>query len=271
MIGAIIGDIVGSRFEFNNHRSTEFELFHKDCSFTDDTICTVSVAEWLLQDVPFLTIEDLTKIMRKWCRKYPNPAGGYGGRFGRWIWEDTIGGYDSFGNGSAMRVSPVAWAFGNIKDILRAAKQSAEISHNHPEGIKGAQTISEAIYLLRHGIAKDEVVKNVLQWYGYPEIDFCLLQKTNTFDETCQGTVPVCLLCLKESKDFESAIRLAVSIGGDTDTIAAIVGSLAEACYGVPEDLIENALAYLPGEMKKVINDFKKTFGYGTEKINRRL
>jgi ADP-ribosyl-[dinitrogen reductase] hydrolase len=272
MIGAIIGDIVGSRFEFNNHRSTEFELFHKDCSYTDDTICTVAVAEWLLQDTKYLTAEQLTKIMRKWCRLYPNPAGGYGGRFSIWIWQETIGGYDSFGNGSAMRVSPVAWAFNHVSDVLRAAKISAEISHNHPEGIKGAQSVADAILMLRKGIGKDAVIEHIRDLYEYDcEFNCKELSRLLEFNETCQGTIPVCLQCLQESTDFESAIRLAVSIGGDTDTIAAIVGSLAEACYGVPVELIERALAYLPNDMKNVITKFINIFGYGTEKINRRL
>jgi ADP-ribosylglycohydrolase len=265
MIGAIIGDIVGSRFEFNNHRSTDFELFHKDCSFTDDTICTVAVADWLMQDVKILNDFQLTKIMRRWCRKYPNPAGGYGGRFGRWIWEDTIGGYDSFGNGSAMRVSPVAWAYNHLNAVKKAAKTSAEISHDHPEGIKGAQSVADAIFMLRNGHDdKEYVVRLIFAIYGYKFPGSCeFIRDTNTFNETCQVTVPQAFQCFAESTDFESAIRLAVSIGGDTDTIAAIVGSLAEACYGVPPEIKERALAFLPGDMIKVINDFKKTFGYG--------
>lgn len=265
MLGAIIGDIVGSRFEFNNHRSTEFELFHKDCSFTDDTICTVAVAEWLVShyNTEYPLPYDLSATMRKWCRKYPNPAGGYGGRFGRWIWEDTIGGYDSFGNGSAMRVSPVAWAFEKFTDVVTAAKVSAEISHNHPEGIKGAQSVADAILMLRKGIGKDAVIEQIWDVYEYDcEFNCKELSRFLEFNETCQGTIPVCLQCLKESTDFESAIRLAVSIGGDSDTIAAIVGSMAEAAYGIPTKLALKASTYLPGEMIDVINRFQKTFNY---------
>lgn len=261
MIGAIIGDIVGSRFEFKNHRSIEFELFHSECEFTDDTICTIAVAEWMLRDTKDLTTDQLTKIMRKWCRKYPSS---YGGNFGNWIWEDTIGGYNSFGNGAAMRVSPVAWFYGNLSDTLIAAKLSAEISHDHPEGIKGAQSIAEAIFMLRNGIEKNYTIQTICQTYDYKLPGTCdEIRAINWFDETCQVCVPQAFQCLLESTDFESAIRLAVSIGGDSDTIAAIVGSLSEAYYGVPEDLEYKALAFLPGDMTRVIKDFKKTFNYG--------
>lgn len=169
MKGAIIGDIVGSRFEFDNHRSIKFDLFHKDRTFTDDTICTVAVAEWLLSDTKYLTAEQLTKIMREWCQKYPNPAGGYGGSFLRWIWDESMGAYNSFGNGSAMRVSPVAWAFNNMSDVLKAAETSALISHNHPEGIKGATAVACAIFNLRNGVEKHTVIKFIRDIYGYDE------------------------------------------------------------------------------------------------------
>jgi ADP-ribosylglycohydrolase len=261
MIGAIIGDIVGSRFEFNNNRSTEFELFAPGCEFTDDTICTVAVAEWLLQDAKNLTSENLTKIMRRWCRKYPSS---YGGNFGRWIWKDTYGGYDSFGNGSAMRVSPVAYVFNNIRDIAKAARLSAEISHDHPEGIKGAQSIAHAIYLLQKGTEKKHAIVSTLNLFPYEMPGTCdEIRRVNKFDETCQVCVPQAFQCLYESTDFESAIRLAVSIGGDSDTIAAIVGSLSEACYGIPYELEIRALAFLPNDMIKVISDFKMLCLYG--------
>lgn len=263
MLGAIIGDIVGSRFEFNNHRSTDFELFHTDCSFTDDTVCTVAVAEWLLQDTKYLTAEQLTKIMRKWCRKYPNPAGGYGGSFQRWIWDESMGAYNSFGNGSAMRVSPVGWAFDNLTDVLKSARQSAEITHSHRDGINGAQSVSYAIFMLRQGIDKNDVIKSTcnIADYNLP-LSCSKMSLHNTFNETCQVTVPQAFQCLFESTDFESAIRLAVSVGGDTDTIAAITGSMAEAAYGVPTELALKASTYLPGEMIDVINRFQKTFNY---------
>ena len=257
MIGAIIGDIIGSRFEFNNHRSTEFELFASGCEFTDDTICTVAVAEWLLGE----RLKDLSEIMRRWCRKYPSS---YGGMFGRWIWDDNMGSYNSYGNGAAMRVSPVAWAYGNISDVVTAAKKSAEISHDHPEGIKGAQSVAEAIYMLLCGYDKRVVFNSIFTKYGYKSPGTCnKIRLINQFDETCQVCVPQAFQCLLESSDFESAIRLAISIGGDSDTIAAIVGSLSEACYGVPNELEERALAFLPDDMIKVISEFKKLCHYG--------
>lgn len=270
MLGAIIGDIVGSRFEFNNHRSTDFELFHPDCTFTDDTICTVAIANWLLrieqsddQVIKYIKLHDYLKM---WCQKYPNPAGGYGGRFREWVFSNKSEPYDSFGNGSAMRVSPVAWAFDDYFDVYKYAEISARITHDHPDGVKGAQSIASIIYALRKGADKNKVIKTIMDVYEYPETYCCMdLRNLNTFNETCQGTIPVCLQCLKESTDFESAIRLAVSVGGDTDTIAAITGSMAEAAYGIPKDIWRQALAYLPGEMIDVISNFINTFGYGKE------
>lgn len=265
MIGAIIGDIVGSRFEFNNHRSTDFDLFAPGCTFTDDTICTVAVAEWTLQDVPFLTTDDLTVIMRKWCRKYPSS---YGGNFARWIHEDEMAAYNSFGNGAAMRVSPVAWCFGNLWDIDRAAQLSALISHDHPEGLKGAEAVAHAIFQLRRGVDKKHAIVSTLNLFPYDLPGTCdEIRVYNWFDETCQICVPQAFRCLLESTDFESAIRLAVSIGGDSDTIAAIVGSMAEAAYGVPAWMEEKALAYLPEEMKVIYNEFKTTFKHGENRL----
>lgn len=249
MLGAIIGDIVGSRFEFNNHRSTEFELFHPACTFTDDTICTVAVADWLMDPSSFLV-----EKMRYWCRKYPSS---YGGMFQRWIHDDGMGPYNSFGNGAAMRVSPVGWLSSNLSNTLLIAQMSAEITHDHPEGIKGAKFIAYAIWHLRHGYV-EEFIKGMAETnFGYNLDQTCdQIRKTSTFDETCQVTVPQAIRCFLESTDFESAIRLAVSIGGDSDTIAAITGSLAEAYYGIPEEIKRKAITYLPDDMLEVIKKF---------------
>lgn len=258
MLGAIIGDIVGSRFEFNNHRSTDFELFHKDCSFTDDTICTIAVAE------ACINYKNFTDSLQFWCNKYTNPMGGYGMGFRNWILSLYPEPYNSYGNGSAMRVSPVAWASDNIFEVLKLAKQSAEITHNHPEGIKGAQSVADLIFQLRSGKTKDDSIYLTMNSYEYENRFNCdQLRKINSFDETCMTAVPYAFQCLKESHDFESAIRLAVSIGGDSDTIAAITGSLAEAAYGIPERIVEKAMTYLPEDMKQVINQFKIKFNYG--------
>lgn len=246
MLGAIIGDIVGSRFEFNNHRSTEFELFHPDCTFTDDTICTVAVADWLMNK------GSLKNKMRGWCRRYPSS---YGGMFQRWIHDENMGPYNSFGNGAAMRVSPVGWMSNDANFVYYIARMSAEITHDHPEGIKAARCIAESIRRLRNGESKEK-----LKWFLNPYYNLdqtCdQIRKTNTFDETCQVTVPQAIVCFLESTDFESAIRLAVSIGGDSDTIAAITGSLAEAHYGIPWEITKHIFEILPKDMLDVIKEF---------------
>jgi len=255
MIGAIIGDIVGSRFEFNNYLKTDFKFFHPDCQFTDDTICTVAVADWLMNPQK----QSLSKTMRQWCKKYPSS---YGDRFRRWIQDEEMEAYNSYGNGSAMRVSPVGWYFNSIFDVCEAAKASASITHNHPEGIKGAQCIATSILLLRQGMSKQELKMYIETTYGYMLDLKCSWIRTHSrFDETCQVTVPQAITAFLESTDFETAIRLAISIGGDSDTIAAITGSMAEAFYGVPEDMAREALAYLPADMIEVMRQFNDHYG----------
>ena len=251
MKGAIIGDIVGSRFEFNNHLSTDFQLFTDDCAFTDDTICTVAVADALLKGIPF------PDALRNWCARYPSPKGSYGGSFGAWLRAKHPEPYNSYGNGSAMRVSPCAWFSNNREDVLKWARQSAECTHNHPEGIRGALYVADAIFQARTGASKAALRQLATETYGYSLPSSCnAIRETNTFNETCQVTVPQALVCVLESADFEHAIRLAVSIGGDTDTLAAIAGSIAEGLYGVPPALAEKALSYLTPEMRAVITKF---------------
>ena len=232
MLGAIIGDIVGSRYEFANTHTTDFELFTPYNNFTDDTICTIAVADAILQNKSF------KDSLLYWCRKYPSPMGAYGGRFGQWVRSADPQPYNSFGNGSAMRVSPCGW-LPDLAQVLKEASESAECTHNHPEGIKGAQCIAHCIASALGGQSKEQITEMVTQEY-----------------ETCQGTVPQAIVCFLESNDFEEAIRLAVSIGGDSDTLAAITGSIAEAYYGIPQDIEEKALAYLPEEFKEVIREF---------------
>lgn len=252
MIGTIIGDIVGSRFEFHNTNRVDFELFTPECSFTDDTICTVAVADALLRG------EDFGKVIHEWCRRYPSPMGGYGGRFAQWVRSDRPQPYDSFGNGSAMRVSPCGY-ISNLDDALKLAEASASCSHNHPEGVRGAVVVAYAIWLLRQGASKEDIQKLVEEDYGYKirGISVSKLRETNRFNETCQGTIPPAFCCFLESSSFEDAIRKAISIGGDSDTIGAIVGGLAEAHYGVPEALKQAVLTYLPKEMKTTIKQFE--------------
>lgn len=227
MLGAIIGDIVGSRFEFNNTDNYNFELFTKDSTFTDDTICTIAVADAINTGVSY------KEKFLQWCRAYPNPKGAYGGSFARWIASDNPQPYNSFGNGSAMRVSPVAWAYDNLDKVLMEAEKTAIVTHNQ------------------------KVYENIMQSY-YPQFmvnDYY----AGIFDETCQGTVPLCLKIIRVSTSFEDAIRRAISWGGDSDTIGAIVGSMAEALWGIPDSFIWNALRILPDDMRNVIGCFYNT------------
>lgn len=247
MLGAIIGDIVGSRFEFNNTHNLDFKLFHKDCSFTDDTICTVAIADAILRKCSY------QESLLRWCRSYPNPMGGYGGRFGQWVNSSNPQPYNSFGNGSAMRVSPVAWAFDNLLDVLAEAKRTALPTHNHPEGINGAKAVAHAIYELRNGCSLACFIGIMNQYYPSHKYD---ISEPGKYDETCMGTVPLAFKIFYESNSFEEAIRKAVAWGGDSDTIAAIVGSLAEARWGVPWHIGERAIQFLPQSMQDVIHLF---------------
>ena len=247
MIGAIIGDIVGSRFEFNNHRSTEFEFFHPECTFTDDTVMTVAVADAIMSSRPF------GEAMHEYARNYPGR--GYGGRFYNWIHSNNPVPYDSFGNGSAMRVSPCAYlARGNREQALTWATASAVCTHNHPEGVKGAMAITDCILLAQQNVSKDEIRKIAEELYDY-DMDFTIdqIRPRFGFNETCQKTVPQAIECFLESHDFESAIRIAISLGGDSDTIANITGGIAEAYYGVPVAMRTEALQMLPEEMRRVV------------------
>lgn len=249
MLGAIIGDIVGSRFEFNNTKSESFKLFTKECSFTDDTICTVAVADAILNKKSY------KDSIHAWCRNYPHPMGGYGGAFARWVQSDNPEPYNSFGNGSAMRVSPVGWLFNDKTEVKYEAAKTAEVTHDHPEGIKGAQIIALCIYLLRNGADKSYVEQFVRREYGPILTPHPF---SNPFDETCMNAVPVSVYCFLQSKDFEDAIRRAMIVGGDSDTIGAITGSLAEAYYDIPEPIKKATLSYLPDDMLPVIEKFYK-------------
>lgn len=251
MLGAVIGDMIGSRFEFQNYKSKDFELWTPDSNYTDDTICTVAVAEWVLSGCRY----DLNAIMQKWCRRYPYPMGAYGARFNQWIWSDNPEPYHSFGNGSAMRVSAIGWAFDKLTDTLNFAHDSAAITHNHPEGIKGAQATAAAIFWARTGESKQFIRQNITEWFGYDLSWTCNdIRPDYDFNETCQGTVPQAITAFLESDCFEDAIRLAISLGGDSDTLAAITGSIAEAFYrGIPERILKPVQERLPEEMMETL------------------
>ena len=266
MLGAITGDIVGSRFEFNNHKKIEFELFHRDCNFTDDTICTVAVAEWLMQKgskkLPF------ARILQQWCRQFPYPMGGYGNRFVSWIAEKNPKPYDSFGNGSAMRIAPVGWACETLEETQLVAAEIASVSHNHPEGIKGAQSTATAIFMARNGHSKTEIRKKIELEYNYDLNRTCEeIRPVYRYNEACQQTVPEAIIAFLDSTGFEEAIRLAVSLGGDTDTLTCITGGIAEAYYGLPFDIEEKAVSYLPEKIKKVVAAFKEKYAFALDDV----
>ena len=261
MLGAIIGDIVGSRFEFNPTNDYNFELFTPQCSYTDDTICTIAIADALLKD------RDFGESLHEWCNRYPHPMGGYGGSFAQWVHSPNPQPYNSFGNGAAMRVSPIAWfGLNAIGDICRTEAATA-CTHNHPEGIKGAQSVMTAIHdcLQLHfsflTIDRDTIyehgLKRAVELFGY-NINLSLNEVQNRFDETCQGTVPVAYWIIMQSNSFEDAIRRAVSLGADADTLGAIVGSIAEAIWGIPEWMKKKAISYLPQDMRDVLKAFRK-------------
>ena len=244
MLGAIVGDIVGSRFEFNNTFQYNFELFTQENSFTDDTICTIAIADAIN------TGNSYESKLQEWCRKYPHPMGAYGASFARWVQSGKPLPYNSFGNGSAMRVAPVAWAFNSLEEVRREAERTASVTHNHPEGIKGAVAVAHAIYSQRNGFDPGELERvGNLYYPGFLGATYT----PGVFNETCQGTVPICLKIVRYSSSFEDAIRKAISWGGDSDTIGALVGSIAEAAFGIPPEIYTTALGYLPEEMSWVI------------------
>ncbi|MBR4698730.1 MAG: ADP-ribosylglycohydrolase family protein [Prevotella sp.] len=254
MLGAIIGDIVGSRFEFDEKPTEGFELFTDTCDFTDDTICTVAIADAILNN------RDYKEALLDWCGRYPDPKGGYGNMFWKWLHSSNPLPHASFGNGAAMRVSPVGWLFNDYKDVMEQAKMSAEVSHCHSEGIKGAQCVATVIYWLRTTrLTKDEIEGAVLKNFDYkiPSLrDIYRLGDLGHFDSTCQETVPFALRCFLDAENFEDTLRKTIMAQGDTDTKGAIACSMAEACYEIPEEIAERAYEYLPAEMLAIIEQF---------------
>ena len=235
MLGAIVGDIVGSVYEFDNHRSKDFPLFREDSTFTDDTILSIATADALMHYE-----WDFAAKYREYGKKYPSS---YGNSFLKWIHDDEAGPYDSFGNGSAMRVSPISWFVNHDHRVMFLAEKSAGVTHNHPEGIKGAQATAMAIFWARRGVPRNRIRRDLESMFGYDtSVSVEELQKTYEYNETCQRTVPEAFRCFYEATDFEDAIRNAISIGGDSDTVAAIAGSMAEAKWGVPEEIEREAL-----------------------------
>ena len=259
MLGAIVGDIIGSAYEFKNTKRKEFHLFTPKSKFTDDTVMTLAVARWLCDDKEHCK-ETLVQRMQELGRRYP--TAGYAGSFMRWLYNPEPQPYNSYGNGSAMRVSPVAFYAHSLQEALGLAKISAEVTHNHPEGIKGAQAIASSIYLARHGATKREIKSYVEENFHYDlsqQLDD--IRPTYSYDMSCQHTVPQALLAFLEGANFEDVIRSAVSIGGDSDTIAAMAGGIAQAFYVIPKKLSSYCYALLTPELRGVLNDFEDLLG----------
>lgn len=271
MIGAIIGDIVGSRFEGSNHKSKEFQLFTSDCRPTDDSIMTLAVGKAILEAkktrytidnkgaydyIDYNVLETLAvQYMQQIGRHYPDC--GYGGNFIEWIFSDDPEPYNSFGNGAAMRVSAAGFAGVTEMDALELSKRVTKVSHNHKEGLKGAEAVTLAIYMARKGLSKSSIYSRINA--DYYSLDFKLddIRSTYTFDVTCQGSVPQAIKAFIEATSFEDALRTAVSIGGDSDTIAAITGSISEAFYGVPISIKREALSYLDDHLLKLYMEWQ--------------
>lgn len=260
MYGAILGDIIGSPFEFDRGDKTkDFKLFSRRSHFTDDSVMTLAVCEALLkvgQDVTVKEIEDaVISSMQSWGRRYPHA--GYGGYFRRWLTARHPEPYNSYGNGSAMRVSAVGWLYDSLEKTRVVAKATANVTHNHPEGIKGAEATASAIFMARNGSSKEEIKKYIENEFHY-DLNRTLneIRPGYHMDETCQKTVPEAIIAFLEAKDFEDAIRNAVSLGGDTDTLGAITGSIAEAYYGIPEWLITECRKRINKDMRIVLDDF---------------
>ena len=291
MLGAIIGDTVGSVYEFHNTKDYDFTLFNAESGYTDDSVMTMAVARWLLAD-PEHTYQKLEDTMVEFAEQCPCPMGGYGTGFYFWLfhpeglnpydnqygaspYESATGRhpYGSWGNGSAMRASAVGWFFDTLEETERVAAISAAITHNHPEGIKGAQATAAAIFLARNGKAKDEIRDYVEKTYSYD------LHKTWEYwhpiydwEDSCQGTVPQAVIAFLDSTDFEDAIRKAVSLGGDSDTLACITGGIAEAFYReIPKEMADRVRAQLPQEFADILSEMQARTPYGTICSARRM
>ncbi len=255
MIGAVAGDIIGSVYEWKNVKTTDFELFGQRCRFTDDTVLTVAVADCILSG------REYSEVFREYGLRYPDA--GYGGLFRKWLFSRNPLPYNSYGNGSAMRVSPVGFASSQLEAAIDEAKKSAKVTHNHPEGIKGAQAVASAVFLARKGKRKEEIQVFIEDRFGY-DLHRGLddIRPGYSFDVTCQGSVPEAIIAFLESRDYEDAVRKAVSLGGDSDTIACITGGIAQAYYKqIPRFIIEKVRGTLPAEFLKIVDDFNNAFG----------
>ena len=248
MLGSIIGDIAGSVYEFNNYRAKDFApFFHPEAGFTDDTVCTIAIAEALLHD------KCPARTLKEWGERYWS-NGGWGRSFALWLGSDSIEPYGSYGNGAAMRVAPAGLLATSLEEAQAFSVKVTEVTHNHPEGIRGAAATASAVYMARTGSSADQIRDYVTDMFGYDlsrTVDE--IRPDYVFNETCQRTVPEALTCVLEATSFEDAIRNAISIGGDSDTIAAIAGGVAEAMFGIPDDIANEVWPKLPLDMRQVL------------------
>ena len=268
MLDAIIGDIVGSIYEFDNIKTKDFPFFQDRMEYTDDSILTIATADWLLHG------GNSGDYYMRYATEYPYPMGSYGTMFVQWVHKARRGimqPYNSCGNGSAMRIAPVGWAFEAETDILSAAKESAECTHNHPEGIKGAQATALCIFLARHGATPSEIRARIERDFAY-DLSLSVDEMRPRYSwqgldglisgATCQGSVPQAIICAIKAKNFEDAIRNAISIGGDSDTIGCIAGAIAEALFGIPDDIRNKGMSYLPLPLQATVMTFESKSGF---------
>ena len=280
MLGAIIGDMVGSVYEFDNIKTTSFPLFSERSTYTDDSIMTVAVADWLLTDNAH-SHESLEEIMVRYANKYPCPMGGYGGGFAQWLFRperlinyktgEKAGRrvpYNSWGNGSAMRVAAVGWKYDTLEETERVAELSASITHDHPEGVKGAQATAAAIFLARTGSTKQQIKEYIESRFGYDlSVHTDVIRRIYGWESSCQGTVPPAIRAFLDSEDYESAVRIAVSLGGDSDTLACITGGIAEAFYKeIPQEIIQKAMTRFSESLLKTLEAFAESSFYAALK-----
>lgn len=254
MLGALVGDIIGSAYEFHPSKLMDFELFKRDSRFTDDSVMTLAVAKWLMEDA-FHTTKHLVRCMQELGRRHP--YAGYGGSFLRWLYEENPQPYNSWGNGAGMRVSPVGLYAKSLDEALKLAEITASVSHNHSEGVKGAQAIATSVFLAKQGNAKAEIKAYVENTFGYDlNRTIAEIRPGYSFDVSCQGSVPEAIIAFLEGNSFEEIIRLAVSLGGDSDTIGAMAGAIAACMYPIQEEIAERCNSLLTDDLREIKDNF---------------
>ena len=267
MLGAMVGDIIGSTYEWYNTKRTDFELFEEGSRFTDDSVMTLAVAKWLVEDENH-SADQLIKCMQELGRRHPDA--GYGGRFIEWLYEDNPQPYNSWGNGAGMRVSPVGLYAQTLEEALELAEITASVSHDHPEGIKGAQAIAASVFLCKQGKSKQEIKEYVEQTFGYNlHRTIAEIRPRYKFDVSCQGSIPEAIIAFLEGNSLEEVIRLAISLGGDSDTIGCMAGAIAACRYPIPDEIAERCDSLLTDDLRDVKDRFcKKVIQQNREEFN---